>query len=157
MLEAAKSRSFDALFSRYNTLYLLHRHFRFIGLSGELQPASAGGRPVLYIMNHSSWWDGLLAYHAARRLTRRRQYFMMEEAQLRKFQFFRRLGAYSINREEPADVRASLRYTARLLGEGGSVWMYPEGSFCRLNTARCSLRKGLQLCCACVRMRRLYL
>lgn len=150
MLEASKSRSFDALFSRYNTFYLLRRHFRFIGISGDLQPGSAGNRPVLYIMNHSSWWDGLLAYHAARMLTRRRQYFMMEEEQLRKFQFFRRLGAYSINRDEPADVRASLRYTARLLGEGGSVWLYPEGELLPLERRPLQLKEGaavvLRLC-----------
>ncbi|AIQ55212.1 lysophospholipid acyltransferase family protein [Paenibacillus sp. FSL R7-0331] len=150
MLEAARSSSFDALFYRYNSLYLLRRHFRAIGLSGDLQPASAGDRPVLYIMNHSSWWDGLLAYHAAKVLTRRRQYFMMEEAQLRKFQFFRRLGAYSINRSEPADVRASLRYTAGLLGEGGSVWMYPEGELLPLEHRPLELKEGaavvLRLC-----------
>ncbi|SEU13307.1 lysophospholipid acyltransferase family protein [Paenibacillus sp. NFR01] len=150
MLEAAKSRSFDALFSRYNTLYLLRRHFRFLGISGDLQPASAGGRPLLYIMNHSSWWDGLLAYHAARVLSSRKQYFMMEEAQLRKFQFFRRLGAYSVNRNHPADVRASLRYTAGLLGEGGSVWIYPEGELLPLEHRPLQLREGaaivLRLC-----------
>ncbi|WP_150268244.1 lysophospholipid acyltransferase family protein [Paenibacillus tepidiphilus] len=142
MLKAAKSKSFNALFRRYNSWYLLRRHFRFIGISGDLQPASAGNSPVLYLMNHSSWWDGLLAYHAAAALTAREHYFMMEEAQLRKFSFFRRLGAYSINRGEPADVGASLRYTAALLRAGDSVWMYPEGELLPLEHRPLTLMDG---------------
>ncbi|CAH1209815.1 hypothetical protein PAECIP111892_03319 [Paenibacillus auburnensis] len=145
MLEAAKSRSFDRWFYRYNSLYLLRRHFHFIGLSGELQPPAAAGRPVLYLMNHSSWWDGLLAYHAAGRLSGTRHYFMMEEEQLRKYAFFCKLGAYSINRSSTGDVSASLRYTARLLREGGSVWIYPEGEILPLGHRPLVLKEGAAL------------
>ncbi|WP_019914975.1 lysophospholipid acyltransferase family protein [Paenibacillus sp. HW567] len=145
MLEAAKSKSFDKWFYRYNSLYLLRRHFHFLGFSGELQPAAAVGRPILYIMNHSSWWDGLLAYHAAGQLTDSRHYFMMEEEQLRKYAFFRKLGAYSINRSSIGDLRASLRYTARLLHEGGHVWIYPEGEIRPLGHSPLSLKEGAAL------------
>ena len=127
MLEAVRHRSFDKLFYFYNSLYLIPKHFRSFGACGELNPESVRGRPILYIMNHSSWWDGLLAYHAVRTLTTRENYFMMEEEQLRKYTFFRKLGAYSINRESTGDISASLRYTARVLREGGNVWMFPEG------------------------------
>lgn len=136
MLEAVPSGRFDWLFYRYNSLYLLRRHFHFIGISGELQPAAAAGRGILYLMNHSSWWDGLLAYHAAGKLPGKRHYFMMEEEQLRKYAFFRKLGAYSINPGSPGDARASLRYTAGLLQAGENVWMYPEGKSGRWSTGR---------------------
>ncbi|WP_340026207.1 lysophospholipid acyltransferase family protein [Paenibacillus sp. FSL K6-1096] len=145
MLEAAKSASFDRLFSRYNSLYLLRRHFHFIGLSGELQPAAAAGRGILYLMNHSSWWDGLLAYHAAGKLPGNRHYFMMEEEQLSKYAFFRKLGAFSINPGNPGDLRASLRYTAGLLQAGESVWMYPEGEILPLEHRPLSLKEGAAL------------
>lgn len=150
MLEAVRSKSFDKLFYRYNYHYLIRRHFRYFGVAGELRPPSIEGRPVLYIMNHSSWWDGLLAYHAARTLTKREHYFMMEEEQLRKYAFFRKLGAYSINRHSTGDISASLRYTTRLLRAGSGVWMYPEGEIQPLEHRPMVLKTGaglvLRLC-----------
>lgn len=145
MLEAVPSGRFDWLFYRYNSFYLLRRHFHFIGVSGELQPAAAAGRGILYLMNHSSWWDGLLAYHAAGKLPGKRHYFMMEEEQLRKYAFFRKLGAYSINPGNAGDARASLRYTAGLLQKGESVWMYPEGEIRPLEHRPLSLKEGAAL------------
>lgn len=145
MLEAVKSDGFDRWFYRYNSLYLLRRHFHSIGICGELQPSVAAGRGILYLMNHSSWWDGLLAYHAAGRQAASRQYFMMEEEQLRKYAFFRKLGAYSINRINAGDVKASLRYTAGLLESGGRVWMYPEGEILPLEHRPLRLKEGAAL------------
>ncbi|MCL6601932.1 MAG: lysophospholipid acyltransferase family protein [Paenibacillus sp.] len=145
MLEAAKHRNFDKLFHRYNSLYLIRRHFRYFGAAGELKPQSTENRPLLYIMNHSSWWDGLLAYHAARTLTDSEHFFMMEEEQLLKYKFFRKIGAYSINRERTGDISASLRYTARVLRQCGSVWMYPEGEIQPLEHRPLILKPGAAL------------
>lgn len=145
MLKDVKGRSFDRLFYRYNAWYLLRRYFRFFGIVGSLSPEAAGNRPLLYLMNHSSWWDGLLAYHAARTLTEGKHYFMMEEAQLEKYRFFRRLGAYSINPSRSADVLSSLRYTAGLLREGGRVWMYPQGEIRPLDERPVGLKQGAAL------------
>lgn len=150
MLEAAKHKGFDQLFYHYNRIYLIRRYFRYFGVAGQLQPQSTEGRPILYIMNHSSWWDGLLAYHAARTLTSGEHYFMMEEEQLRKYPFFRKLGAYSINRHSTGDISAALRYTAKLLRAGGSVWMYPQGEIQPLEHRPLILKEGaglvLRLC-----------
>ncbi|MFP4975432.1 lysophospholipid acyltransferase family protein [Paenibacillus sp. CN-4] len=150
MLAAAKSRTFDNLFYLYNSRYLLQRNFRYVGAAGDLSPDEAAGRPILYVMNHSSWWDGLLAYHAARTLTQRDHYFMMEEAQLKKYAFFRKIGAYSIDRHRSSSTAASLKYTASLLKGGGSVWMFPEGEIRRLGAAPLEFQSGagfvLRLC-----------
>lgn len=145
MLEAVKSASFDRWFYRYNSLYLLRRHFHYIGICGELQPSAAAGRGILYLMNHSSWWDGLLAYHAAGKLSGNGHYYMMEEEQLRKYGFFRKLGAYSINSGNTGDLRSSLHYTAGLLQAGESVWMYPEGEILPLEHRPLSLKAGAAL------------
>lgn len=150
MLKDAKHKGFDKLFYYYNRLYLIQRHFHFVGIAGQLQPQATEDRPILYLMNHSSWWDGLLAYHAARTITSGEHFFMMEEEQLRKYYFFRKLGAYSINRHDTGDIRASLRYTADLLHQGGRVWMYPEGEILPLEHRPLHLKTGvgivLRLC-----------
>lgn len=145
MLKAVKHKGFDKLFYYYNRLYLIQRHFRYVGLAGQLQPQLIEGRPILYIMNHSSWWDGLLAYHAAKTMTSTEHFFMMEEEQLRKYSFFRKLGAYSINRHSSKGIRDSLRYTTELLRAGGRVWMFPEGEIQPLEHRPLRLKAGVGL------------
>lgn len=147
MLEAAKSPAFDWVFRRYNALWLLARHFHSFSIAGELSPAGpdSEGKPLLYMMNHSSWWDGLLAYHAFSKEGDGDFYCMMEERQLQKYRFFRKLGAYSIDRSRTPDIMASLRYSARLLKEGGRVWMYPQGEIMPLPSRPLELQPGISL------------
>jgi len=52
---------------------------------------------------------------------------LMDEDGLRRFPFFRHLGAFSIQKGKLSDVRASLDYANRLLSEGKSVWVFPQG------------------------------
>ncbi|WP_211747418.1 lysophospholipid acyltransferase family protein [Paenibacillus sp. Marseille-Q4541] len=143
MLSANKSRLFDQMFFQYHKKYLLERRFRYVGFAGNLDPVIAQDHPVLYIMNHSSWWDGLLAYHTFRLLTRHDHYVMMEEKQLNKFSFFRKLGAFSINKESAADVRSSFEYTVQLLLSGKRVWMYPQGKITHQDLRPLSFQRGI--------------
>lgn len=143
MLPANKSRLFDHMFFHYHQKYLLERRFRYVGFTGDLDPLLVEGRPVLYIMNHSSWWDGLLAYHAFRKLTNHDHYVMMEEKQLKKFTFFRKLGAFSINKESASDVKASFEYTTQLLRAGKRVWMYPQGKIMHQDLRPLTFQRGI--------------
>lgn len=85
-------------------------------------------RPCLYIMNHTSWWDGLLAFAVTRHHSRKQHYMMMDEAQLRRFAFFRRIGAYSIDKQSRSGILDALSYTTRLLRRADTgVWLFPQG------------------------------
>lgn len=140
MIEASKSKAFDQLFLKYNEAYLLRKHFRYVGFQGELDPYADRG--ILYIMNHSSWWDGLLVYALFRKKSQNDHYVMMEEKQLRQFRFFRKLGAYSIDKSTPQSLIPSLRYTCRLLKEGKRVWMFPQGDIQHLELRPLALKEG---------------
>lgn len=144
MLTADKSKRFELLFSLYNRHYLIGRRFRSFAISGEVDPCT-GESPVLYIMNHSSWWDGLLVYMALSSRSRREHYMMMEERQLRKYRFFSKIGAYSIDRERPADIRRSMRYTADLLNQGAGVWIFPQGEIRHLEQRPLGFKPGIGL------------
>lgn len=52
---------------------------------------------------------------------------LMDEEGLRRFPFFRHLGAFSIQKGNLSEVRASLGYASDLLGAGKSVWVFPQG------------------------------
>ncbi|MDT0124468.1 lysophospholipid acyltransferase family protein [Paenibacillus sp. RRE4] len=157
MIRAVKSKAFDRVFSLYNHYYLLRRRFRSFTLSGSLDPhmvdrngvdgllPMAPDQPVVYFMNHSSWWDGLLLYHAAKQTSRGDHYVMMEERQLRQYAFFRKLGAYSINKDSASGVRTSLQYTNELLAAGKRVWIFPQGEILHQEARPIQFRPGIGL------------
>lgn len=144
MIPAEHSPAFRVLFDLYNRRYLLPRAFRRIDLYGSLDAGVERERPILYIANHSSWWDGLLLFHLWRRSGEDRHYVMMDEEQLAKYRFFRKLGAYSVDKSAPGSSRASLRYTEELLARGNRVWLFPQGDIRHLESRPLALRRGAE-------------
>lgn len=120
---------------------MLKRHFHEVSLRGELEQAPAD-RPLLIIMNHSSWWDGLLVYHMIRSESQRQHYMMMDERQMKRYAFFRRIGAFSVNKENLWETAASLRYAADLMRSGGAVWLFPQGDIFHLESRPLQFQTG---------------
>lgn len=141
MIPAAKSSWFENVFSFYNERYLLKKQFHAIAARGNIDAVSQG-KPVLYVMNHSSWWDGLLVYAVVRKLSRRGHFMMMDEKQLKQFRFFRRIGAFSVDKTSAKGVLASLRYAERLLKEGSGVWIFPQGDIRHLEERPLAFQDG---------------
>jgi 1-acyl-sn-glycerol-3-phosphate acyltransferase len=82
---------------------------------------------TLLLANHSSWWD-LFLVHVLNETVPLDGYGMMEHFNMRRFGFFRRIGAFSVDRNDPLSVRASLDYAAGLLaGDRAGVWIFPQG------------------------------
>ena len=52
---------------------------------------------------------------------------MMDEPGLKQYPFFRKLGAFSINREQPKEIVQSLRYSKKLIDQNMPVWLFPQG------------------------------
>jgi len=125
MLEAKKSRWFEMIFQIYNR-NLLKRHFhsfRVLGLDNFIKVNSS----FIYV-NHSSWWDGLVAFEVSK-AWRADSFIMMEEKHLRNLFLFRKLGAFSVNREKPRQAVKSLNYAVDLLKEKPfrTLWIFPQG------------------------------
>lgn len=127
MIEARKSKSFEQIFHTYNKYYLLRRHFHSLTLRGTFDHEGTTNKPILYIMNHSSWWDGLLAYYATRTCSRNDHYIMMDEKQMNRYPFFRKIGAFSIDKTSLRGIIQSLHYAGKLLDRGACVWLFPQG------------------------------
>jgi 1-acyl-sn-glycerol-3-phosphate acyltransferase len=131
MLTARRSKWFERLFRVYNR-NLLRRRFDGLRVAGlkHLRERQAGVPLVLYA-NHSSWWDGLVAFEVGMSC-RLEQYVMMEERQLREYALFRRLGAFSVVREDRRAAGQSIDYAAGLLsrtqnGATPALWIFPQG------------------------------
>ena len=128
MLKANKSEWFERAFAVYNR-NLLKRRFNSFRVSdlNHLQ-GNAERLPLIIYVNHSSWWDGLIFLEILRRFDNE-NYVMMEEKQLRKLFFFRRLGAFSVVREKPREAIKSINYAANLLSEkfNRTLLIFPQG------------------------------
>ena len=142
MLPARPNRLVMAWFDHWSR-GALRRHFHRVHVYPETPGAweSAGAAfdpavPRIYVANHSSFWDGVLLNHLVRRRQakpggrRRRQplYCMIDEVQVRRHPFFRRLGGFSVDRTRPRDGLAALDYAANLLRGGASVVIFPQGA-----------------------------
>ncbi|MBA2340785.1 MAG: 1-acyl-sn-glycerol-3-phosphate acyltransferase [Pyrinomonadaceae bacterium] len=127
MITARKSRWFEKAFEIYNR-NLLARRFRGLRVAGlhHLMKERACVPLVLYA-NHSSWWDGLVAF-AISRYCKLDAYAMMEERQLREYPFHRKIGAFSVVREKPREALRSIHYASELLrNTNRAVWIFPQG------------------------------
>jgi len=124
VIEATKRAWFEALFDLYNHR-LLKKHFHTIYLSSS----SAIPLPsqAVFCINHSSWWDALVLFHLNRHVLHKDLYVMMHEKGLTEYPFFRKLGAFSVNRDKPRDIIRSLSYSGKLLQEGKTVGLFPQG------------------------------
>ena len=128
MLEANKNSLFESIFSIYNR-NLLKRRFNSLRVSGfESLLKHNSTLPHIIYCNHSSWWDGLVAFQISRQ-ARLNSFIMMEEKNLKRFSLFRKLGAFSINRENPRQSFESIHYALNLLktNADGTLWIFPQG------------------------------
>ncbi|QXE00235.1 lysophospholipid acyltransferase family protein [Terribacillus sp. DMT04] len=124
MIQAEKKRWFIELFAAYQKYYLLPRHFDRVEATGVVQSPV---KPAIFIANHSSWWDGLLVFQATERLLKGNHYMMMAQKGMEEHRFFRKLGAFSVDKQKIRDVLISLHYARQLLESGNHVWLFPQG------------------------------
>ena len=100
---------------------------RVQGLETLRQAIDADPSGILFLGNHSSWWDIYMA-HLLNQAIPVDGYGMMEHFNLKRFGFFRRIGAFSVDRSDPLAVRAALDYTVELLDRPrAGVWLFPQG------------------------------
>ena len=128
MLEAKKSYWFEQIFAVYNR-NLIKRRFASLNISNlDVLQSFNHEFPLIIYANHSSWWDGLVAFQVSR-TARLNSYVMMEEKHLKRFFLFRLLGAFSVVRENPREALKTIEYAAGLLTENSdkTLWIFPQG------------------------------
>ena len=109
----------------------LWSHFDRVWLKVEGPIPQPADGPLIVYMNHTSWWDGYMAFVLNRVLLRSRfeGYAMMEEAQLRRYRFFSWSGAFSVHRQDARSAMRSVAYIGRLLAERRDrcLYIFPQG------------------------------
>lgn len=142
MIPAAKSAWFTRWFSHVARSRIRatfdHVHFR-----GVDRFRSAASKPVLLVSNHTCFWDPLVAVWSTNRVAKTDSYALMDGKNLRRLPFFRKVGAFGVDLDEPRDGGLAIRYAARLLQRAGTlVWVFPQGDERPITERPLAFRKG---------------
>lgn len=118
-----KSSRTEFMLGHYLT-WQLKKHFYRVHVKNEY---ASSNRAKLYLMNHSSWWDGLIVFYLNRYLMQEEAYAMMSKDGIEKFSFFSRIGAFPVDPSSPKSLIRSLQFADQKLKEKNSVWIFPQG------------------------------
>lgn len=140
-IPANESRLYIRFFDLY-TKWSLKRHFKQVWIKQQYQP-DPDSRTV-YFLNHHSWWDGLIPLYLNENVFHQQARALMEDKQMEQYSFFSRIGAFSINLEDPKSTLKSLRYALNSLErENASLFIYPEGKITPVTSNKPVFKKGL--------------
>lgn len=140
-IPAQESRWFIFIFDLYMRT-LFWRRFQNVWVYQNYQPTETS--KTIYYLNHTSWWDGLIPLLLNRKLFRQNARAMMEDKQMQEHGLFKRIGAFSVNLENPRSAVRSLRYAVESLKRpNSSLFIYPEGKIVPFSTGKPDFKKGL--------------
>lgn len=142
MIRDAKGGPFTALLDWYIGRKV-RGAFRGVWARGAL-PSADGG--LLVYLNHSSFWDGFVL-HQLGRAAGWNAFAMMEEANLAKYRFHTRIGAFSVRRGDRRSAVETVRYAADdvLKRERAALFVFPEGELRAGGGPLQPLRRGVEV------------
>lgn len=128
MIAARPSRWLKAWFGRV-VAGRMRKTFGALRVRGlDALATLAAAQPVLFISNHTSWWDPMFLIYLSTRLVPLDGYAMMESRNLRRRSFLGRLGGFGVDLDDPDDRSAGIAYAATLLDRPRrGVWIFPQG------------------------------
>jgi hypothetical protein len=97
-----------------------------------LEQVDAGARPALVVMNHSSWWDPIVALLAWRAcFPSRAPYGPIDRDELKRFAIFRKVGLFGVDPDDPATLAAMKAYIAdvAMVDPRLALVVTPQGKF----------------------------
>jgi len=135
LIPATPSERFARVFTWY-TRRLLCRRFHRVHATPQTRTILAAlndfDGPAVMCCTHSSWWDPLVALHFQREFLPAREHFSPIDAeQLERFRFFRKLGLFGIDPQNPDSLAEMASYVDRLRASHPrfTLGITPQGRF----------------------------
>lgn len=140
-IAAKESRLVIKFFTLY-TQFLMWRRFKNVEVIQDYIPQEHS--KTIYFLNHNYWWDGLIPLYLNYTRFNQKARAIMEDKQMREYPFFSKIGAFSINLENPRSSLKSLRYAVESMERFNScLFIYPEGKLVPPSTELPDFRGGL--------------
>lgn len=106
---------------------LLKSNFQHFYLTNDFPqiPADEG---LVITPNHFSWWDGFFIDYTLSHFSNRKIHILMLEEQLKRYWFFQKVGAFSINPRNPKSIKTTFDYIVDVVSDPKNVlFFYPQG------------------------------
>jgi 1-acyl-sn-glycerol-3-phosphate acyltransferase len=144
MIPAQHKKWADWLFKPF-IYWLLKRDFGSLRVVGAI-PNVPKDMPIILMPNHATWWDGFFVYLLNNHLFGRKFYIMMLAEQLKKYWFFRMLGAFGFSQQSRPDIVATMKYSLGILRQKPSplVIIFPQGTLLPFNTRPLGFKSGIE-------------
>lgn len=143
MIQADHKKWADFVFSYYEKS-ILRRSFSKFHLINDL-PSVPPDKSLLVTPNHISWWDGFFIHFALKGILNRKIHIMMLQSQLERYWFFKKLGAFSIDPQNPKSIIKTFSYTEKVLKNTDNfVVTYPQGEIRPFEERPIQLKSGVQ-------------
>jgi 1-acyl-sn-glycerol-3-phosphate acyltransferase len=131
------------LFGWYVQRYV-RKNFHALRVSRETRPIVPPQLPLIFVMNHPSWWDPLIGVVLARLFPNRAHFAPMEAEALGRYSLFDKLGFYSVEQGTTRGGIAFLRTTLAILSlPNSAVWIAAQGAFTDARLRPAQLRPGV--------------
>lgn len=99
---------------------------------------------TVYFLNHTSWWDGVIPLILNHYRFQQQGRAMMENKQMRRYPFFKKIGAFSVDPKESRSAVSSMRYALRSMKRpSASLFIYPEGEIVPFSTSELNFKRGI--------------
>jgi 1-acyl-sn-glycerol-3-phosphate acyltransferase len=121
---------------------IIKKDFKNFYLVGNI-PELDNNKGLIITPNHFSWWDGFFIYYLMKKLSARKIYIMMLEEQLKRYPFFKKLGAFSINQQRPKSIIESINYASSIVTNSSYLVTYPQGEIEPYEKRPLTVREGL--------------
>jgi 1-acyl-sn-glycerol-3-phosphate acyltransferase len=138
------SKHLLTLFDFYLRWYI-GRHFHGLRVAhGERFLREVQGPTIVYL-NHPSWWDPLTCMMLAQRfLPTTQHYGPMDEAALKRYRFFSKLGLFPVELNTARGAIQFLRSATEIVSTSNSVlWLTPQGCFDDVRRLPLTFKDGL--------------
>src|SRR5262249_24658485 len=130
-IPARHRRAGDALIYWALVRSAIWSHFARVWLRVEGPIPTPADGPLIFYLNHPSWWDGYMAIVLNREVlgNRFQGFCMMDDRELRRYRFFTWIGAFSVNRQDARSAMDSVAYISRLLAarRDRALAIFPQG------------------------------
>jgi 1-acyl-sn-glycerol-3-phosphate acyltransferase len=138
------SQPLRRLFTWYSRRYL-RRHFHSLRVSRASVLPLKTDQPLVIYSNHASWWDPLVALLLANEfLPGQRVFAPIDAVALKRYGFFKRLGAFGVEQGTQRGAVQFLRVARTILQQPeNTLWLTPQSRFADARERPVSFKAGI--------------
>jgi len=122
----------------------LRKNFHALRLSRANPLPDLAGQPLVFVMNHPSWWDPLVAILLTPRFPAYKAFAPLDAEMLKKYPMFGKLGMFGVEQNTARGAVQFLRTSLNLLAQPGhAIWITAQGRFADVRERPLVLKPGV--------------